>query len=211
MYYKLDNQEYKVEIIRKNNKNTYIRIKDDLTIYITTNYFTTQNYLKKLLDNNKNELKKMINNKCKQFEKDKNFYYFGKKYDIIIMPNIKNIQILDNKIYVNSEKTLNKWYKKEMIEIFNERVFYYYNKFEEKIPYPKVKLRTMKTRWGVCNKKDNSITLNTKLINYSLEKLDYVVIHELSHFIHFNHSKEFWKLVCKYCPNYKQIRKELKE
>lgn len=207
----IDNQEYKVEIIRKNNKNTYIRIKDDLTICVTTNYFTTKTHIKKLLDNNKNQLKKMINNKCKQLEKDQNFYYFGKKYDIIIMPNIKDIQMLDSKIYVNSEKTLNKWYKKEMIQIFNERVFYYYNKFEEKIPYPKVKLRTMKTRWGVCNKKDNSITLNTKLINYSLDKLDYVVVHELSHFIHFNHSKEFWNLVSKYCPNYKQIRKELKE
>ena len=46
---------------------------------------------------------------------------------------------------------------------------------------------------------------------YDITKLDYVIVHELSHFIHFNHSKEFWNLVNKYCPRYKQIKKELKE
>ena len=46
----------------------------------------------------------------------------------------------------------------------------------------------MKTRWGVCNIKDNSVTLNSKLIEYDIQALDYVIIHELSHFIHFNHS-----------------------
>ena len=69
----------------------------------------------------------------------------------------------------------------------------------------------MTTRWGVCNIRDNSVTLNTKLIEYDIEKLDYVIIHELSHFIHFNHSKSFWNQVEKYTPNYKQIRKELKD
>ena len=69
----------------------------------------------------------------------------------------------------------------------------------------------MKTRWGVCNIRDNSVTLNTKLIEYDIEKLDYVIIHELSHFIHFNHSKAFWNQVSIYTPNYKQIRKDLKE
>ena len=88
---------------------------------------------------------------------------------------------------------------------------YNYNLFDEKIPYPILKIRLMKTRWGVCNRRSNTVTLNTKLIEYSLEKLDYVIIHELSHFVHFNHSKNFWNLVSKYCPNYKLIRKELKD
>ncbi len=67
----------------------------------------------------------------------------------------------------------------------------------------------MKTRWGVCNRASNTVTLNTNLIKYDISKLDYVIIHELSHFIHFNHSKAFWLTVSKYCPNYKIIRKEL--
>ena len=69
----------------------------------------------------------------------------------------------------------------------------------------------MKTRWGVCNKVSKTITLNSDLIRYSFDKLDYVIVHELSHFIHFNHSTSFWSLVQKYCPNYKKIRKEMRD
>ena len=69
----------------------------------------------------------------------------------------------------------------------------------------------MKTRWGVCNKRDTSITLNANLMKEKIECLDYVIVHELSHFVHFNHSKEFWNTVEKYCPYYKKIRKSLKE
>ena len=98
-----------------------------------------------------------------------------------------------------------------MKKIFEERLFFWYETFEENIPTPKLKIRNMKTRWGVCNIKDNSVTLNSKLMEYDITKLDYVIIHELSHFKHFNHSKEFWTLVSKYCPNYKQVRKALRE
>jgi len=63
----------------------------------------------------------------------------------------------------------------------------------------------------VCNKKNKTVTLNSELIKYSIDKLDYVIIHELSHFIHFNHSKDFWNLVSKYCPRHKEIRKELRD
>ena len=69
----------------------------------------------------------------------------------------------------------------------------------------------MSTRWGVCNRKLKRVTLNSLLIRYPLEALDYVIIHELSHFVHFDHSKEFWNLVSKYCPNYKQLRKEMRD
>ena len=69
----------------------------------------------------------------------------------------------------------------------------------------------MKTRWGVYNRLRHTITLNSRLIEFDIEKIDYVIIHELSHIIHFNHSKNFWALVNKYCSNYKKIRKEMKD
>ena len=105
----------------------------------------------------------------------------------------------------------NKWLKKEIKKLFESRLDYNYEIFKEEIPYPKLKIRTMTTRWGVCNIRDDSVTLNSKLIEYDISKLDYVIIHELSHFIHFNHSKDFWKLVAQYIPNYKQIRKEMRD
>ena len=64
---------------------------------------------------------------------------------------------------------------------------------------------------GCMQYKKHTITLNSELYKYDLECLDYVVIHELSHLIEGNHSKEFWSIVEKYCPNYKEIKKKLKE
>ena len=122
-----------------------------------------------------------------------------------------NTEIYQDKIFTKNEETLNKWLKKEITNLYKERVDYLYDVFQENIPYPKIKFRKMKTRWGVCNKRDLSITLNTELIKYDIECLDYVIIHELTHFIHFNHSQRFWNVVEKYYPNYKKIRKKLKE
>lgn len=209
MKYTIQNKEYNVEIVHKNNKNTYIRIKEDETIYVTTAYFTTKNQIKRLLDNNIESITKMLDKNKKKQEKNEMFYYLGNPYYVIYMPS--DFEINDNKIYVKDEKTLNKWLKKEILKIYTERLNYWYNIFEENIPYPKLKIRMMKTRWGVCNRRDNSVTLNSELIKYDLTKLDYVIVHELSHFIHFNHSKSFWNLVEKYSPNYKKIRKDLKE
>lgn len=210
MNYTIDNKEYEVVIIKKNNKNTYIRVKEDLKIYVTTSRLVPKQYIKLLLDNNIDSIKKMIEEQTKQLKKKDYFYYLGEKYEVFI-DDVEGIKFLDDAIFVESEKYLNKWLNKKIKELFQERLDYNYNRYQEKIPYPKLKIRTMKTRWGVCNIRDNSVTLNTKLIEYDIEKLDYVIIHELSHFIHFNHSKAFWNQVSIYTPNYKQIRKDLKE
>lgn len=208
--YKLDDDIYNVLVVKKNNKNSYIKIKDDLTIYVTTNYLTTKGEVKRMLDNEKDFLKRSLSRARKKKEKDELFYYLGQKYDIILVP-FENTEVYDDKIYVKDMKALDKWLKKEMKRIFSERLEYNYNLFDEDIPFPKLKIRSMKTRWGVCNKRDNSITLNSKLIRYSIHEIDYVIIHELSHFVHFDHSKEFWETVRMYMPDYKKSVLILKE
>ncbi len=208
--YKLDGQTYNVLVVKKNNKNTYIKIKDDLTIYVTTNYLTSKREVKTILDNEKDFLRKALSRARKKLEKEELFYYLGEKYDIILVP-FENTEASNGKIYVKDEKTLEKWLKKETKRIFLERLEYNYNLFDEDIPFPKLKIRSMKTRWGVCNKKDNSVTLNSKLIKYSLHEIDYVIIHELSHFVHFDHSKEFWETVRIHMPDYKKAVAILKE
>ena len=208
--YKIDGDIYTVMVVKKKNKNTYLKIKDDLTIYVTTNYFATRRYVKTILDNEQDFLRKSLKKVKSHLEKDNDFYFLSKKYDIIMVQS-NDIKIVDDKIYVNDLKKLEKWLKKEMIKIFEERLNYNYNLFSEKIPFPKLKIRNMKTRWGVCNKRDNSITLNSKLIKFSLTEIDYVIVHELSHFVHFDHSKEFWDTVERYMPKYKNAVKVLKE
>lgn len=208
--YKLDGEKYNVEMVIKSNKNTYIKVKDDLTIYVTTNMFVSKRMVKQLLDKEQDFLRKVLNKVKRQTEKEKDFYYLGKKYDIIRVP-FKNIEVDDNKLYMSDDATLEKWLKKQMKIIFSERLEYCYNLFEEDIPFPKLKIRKMKTRWGVCNKRDLSVTLNSKLIRYELNIIDYVIIHELSHLVHFDHSREFWNTVGKYMPDYKKAEIVLKE
>lgn len=211
MNFQIDNLYYPVEVIRKKNKNTYIRVKSGNVISVTTNRWVTDRQIEKLLKENEKVLKKMLIKCQKEEEKKNNFYILGQAYDIIVVSGIDKIEISDNKVFTPTKRKLELWYAKEMKKIFEERLFYWYETFEENIPTPKLKIRNMKTRWGVCNIKDNSVTLNSKLMEYDITKLDYVIIHELSHFKHFNHSKEFWTLVSKYCPNYKQVRKALRE
>ena len=211
MQYTLDNNIYDVVIIKKNNKNLYIRVKEDMKIYVTCNYFTTKNTIKKVLDENRDSLRKMLNKASKENESSNKFFYLGQSYDIIIDSRISDVFINDDKIYAKDIKALDKWYKNEIIRIFDERYVYVYNHFNENITSPILKIRTMKTRYGVYNKKNHTITLNSKLIEFDIEKIDYVIIHELSHIIHFDHSRDFWNLVGKYCKDYKRTRKEMRE
>lgn len=211
MKYKYLDEEYNINIIRKNNKNTYIRVNDNLDIVVTTSYLAPDFYIKKVINQNSDSVNKMLSKKKMEQEREEGFYYLGKKYDIIIVPTIDNVEINDNYIYIKNKKVFLSWYKKEMETLFKERLDFYYNIIEEKIPYPKLKFRKMKTRWGVCNKRDNSVTLNTLLMKEKIECLDYVIVHELSHFIHFDHSKSFWLMVEKYCKDYKKIRKSMRK
>ena len=211
MKYELDGKTFEVVIEKKNNKNLYIRVKEDEKIYVTCNYLTSKAMIKKVLDQNINTLRKMVKHIEFQNKKSNKFFYLGNSYDIIINENINEVAILNGKIYTKDLKMLDKWYKEETIKVFDDRFVYIFNHFNENIKSPILKIRNMKTRWGVYNKKNHTITLNSKLIEFDISKIDYVIVHELSHIIHFNHSKEFWSLVGKYVPNYKEIRKEMKE
>lgn len=209
MIFKYNNKEYNVLIDKKNNKNTYIRIKNGY-IYITTNYFTSSRSIEKTLKNNYKSICRMIDKYEEKNNKKDIFYLFGKKYNIILT-NKKDIYIEDDNIYVKDDKNLNKWLDNYIRDVFDNHLKYWYDNYEEIIPVPNLKIRKMKTRWGVCNIKNNNITLNYELYRYDIKCLDYVIIHELSHFIEGNHSKAFWNQVSKYCPNYKEIRKKLRD
>lgn len=208
----IDGEEYKIEIIRKNNKNTYIRVKNN-TIVVTTNYLVSNNSIKKLIENNKDSIIKMASRvkKKEQKDNDNNFYLFGKNYNVIYDENIENIELNESNIIVKDTKKLDKFLNNYIKTTFQNHLNYWYNQFKENIPKPTVKIRSMKSRWGVCNTKTHNITLNKELYKYDIIYLDYVCIHELSHLVHPNHSKSFWSVVSEYCPNYKEIRKQMRD
>lgn len=72
-----------------------------------------------------------------------------------------------------------------------------------------VKITKAKKRFGSCNGK-NSLCFSCFLMKYPMEAVDYVVVHELAHIKHHNHSKDFYNLINQYMPDYKQREKLLK-
>ena len=88
-----------------------------------------------------------------------------------------------------------------------EHVFNQFRKFG--IDKPELKFRKMKSRWGSCNYADCIITLSNNLAYCTDEQIYYVIIHEFAHLLVHNHSKDFYALVERFCPEYKRIRKEM--
>jgi len=72
------------------------------------------------------------------------------------------------------------------------------------------RIRKVKSEWGSCSS-NRKITINQDLIMYSRHAVEYVVLHEICHLRHMNHSKSFWAMVEKYMPDYKEAEKELKK
>ena len=99
-------------------------------------------------------------------------------------------------------------HKKYARKIFESKVAYYHQFTGGN--YTSITIRDQKTRWGSCSER-GTLSFNWRLILAPPEILDYVVVHELCHLTHMNHSKEFWSMVSNTIPDYKEKRKWLKE
>lgn len=98
-------------------------------------------------------------------------------------------------------------YKEVAREVAIKRLEYF-NQFYN-FKYGQVAIRNQKTRWGSCSKKGN-LNFNYKIALLPPELADYLVVHELCHLGEFNHSQNFWNLVGKTLPDYRELRKKLR-
>jgi len=117
---------------------------------------------------------------------------------------LKNMKISTKE---NIQKCYDKFYKLYAKEYLTQRTEHFSNIMNLK--YSELKFRKMKSRWGSCNSK-HKITLNTELIKIDKELIDFVIVHELAHLTHMNHSKKFHLLVKRYILNAKELDKKLK-
>ncbi len=210
MVIQLGKYEVPLEIIRKKNKNIYFRFNEEGTLIVTCNRFVSEKELRNLIIQNEKSLLRMYEKYMKELEKAKQFYYLGKPYTLVYDEKVKEVEIKEDFIYAKDSKKLEQWQKKECLKIFEERINVLLQHFSN-LPLFTLKIRKMKTRWGVNNVTKKIITLNSELLRKDVDLIDYVIIHELCHFYEANHSSKFWYQVSLRYPNYKMARKRLRD
>jgi predicted metal-dependent hydrolase len=127
-----------------------------------------------------------------------------------IMTRVKELQVHQEEQLAQGElrKQLASWYRQQATEAIMSRVMYYSEKVG--VVYHTVRIKDQKTRWGSCSAKKN-LNFSWRLIMAPPEVLDYVVVHELCHLIHLNHSPAFWQLVKNQLPDYSRHKRWLKD
>ncbi len=113
-------------------------------------------------------------------------------------------------LYIPEEKgadAVRKWLKTRAKTVFSELVAIRARQMS--VNYKTVGVSSAKGRWGSCAH-DNTLRFTFRLLYAPIEIIDYVVVHELAHTVHKNHSKAFWEKVERYCPDWKIKRKWLK-
>jgi hypothetical protein len=228
LFFEHSGQRIEFELIYRSRKSIGIKIspKDGIIIHspkgikpddIIKTLKTKSSWILKKLDEVKNIKKTVI---TKKFINGEKLLFLGEEHSLEIFynPNIKNtnISIDYGKIILESKTDnadriknhLEQWYKIKGLEIILERIFHYQPFFTIKPNV--VKVKTQKSRWGTCNSKKN-LYFNWKIIMAPIEIVDYLVVHEMAHLVHMNHSSKFWNFVEKILPDYKSSRKILKK
>lgn len=136
---------------------------------------------------------------------------FGDVYSIDV-DEAKELREYLDRLKISSQKNILKcyddFYRSYAVEYLIPRIEYFSSLMG--LSYSEIKFRKMKSRWGSCSSK-GVITLNTQLIKIDKELIDYIVVHELAHLRHMNHSKQFHDLVAQYMPDAKHLNKKLKD
>ncbi len=206
----VNNVTINVIVNYKNIKNIYFRFDEKNNLVISAPLKMKEAEVKASIHKNESDIYNLyIKQKQKNVYNEK-FYYLGKEYNVNYIETLNKVGFKDDTVYAPSEEALEKFWQHECEKVFTGETKICKKCFAS-LPDFKIKIRKMKTRWGVCNTRKKEITLNSELLKKNLEIIDYVIIHELCHFFEPNHSKNFWTLVEAACPKYKILRGELKK
>ena len=108
------------------------------------------------------------------------------------------------------EKEREKFLKAKLKDFLLDSVPYYESLMAVKTPY-KIRVRSMKSRYGVNSQRTHTLSFTTVLVHYAPETINSVVVHELAHDFVFNHSPAFYQIVYRYCPTYPALHAKLRK
>ena len=219
-------QSIEFEIERKAQmKNTYIQVTAD-GVLVKTNKSTSMKEIHGFVEKKSAWIVKHLENlKAKKIEKKivtgSRMYYLGKSYYIEIQENKKlnnaELKFTHSKFIIEAQKgvsqeelawVIDRFYKQKAIEKISPLVEQWSK--EMSLHPAHVGYRKAKTRWGSCSSR-NRISFNYYLLKLPTSCIEYVVVHELAHIEHKNHSKDFWKLVKQHLDDYKVKEEKIRE
>lgn len=228
----VDGEKITFFVQRKNVKNINLKVNIDKKVTISIPMKMKIEEAKEFIRNKAKWIKKQqdfYDSFAEQkenitFENGETVYLLGKQYKMKLISDKNNeikinnryIEIhikekyFDNKKYI--KKYYDKWLKEFAMEIFIEAMNKYQKSLKKyDIEVPKVEIRQMKSRWGSCLPFNNKIILNLNLIKTPMCCIEYVILHELSHFKHHNHSKNFYNFITLFMPDWKERKRILDE
>ncbi|WP_053832996.1 M48 family metallopeptidase [Paraclostridium bifermentans] len=221
------NREIRFNIIYRKRKTMSLEIKRDGIInviapngldktFIVYKVKNKSDWIIKKLD----EIEVLNNNRyTRSYESGDIFLYLGNEYILEVLVDKTTIgtsvSLENNKLIVRSnsnnkdviQRALKNWYTDETLGITKERINYYKLFFEDTVT--SIKIKDQKSRWASCTYK-NEILFNLRCSMMPIQIIDYIVVHEMCHMEHRNHSKDFYLAVERILPDYKERVKWLK-
>lgn len=221
------NREIRFNVIYRKRKTMSLEIKRDGIInviapngldesFIVDKVKNKSDWIIKKLD----EIEVLNNNRyTRSYKSGDIFLYLGNEYILEVLIDkstiATSVSLENNKLIVRSnsnnkdviQRALKKWYTDETLGIVKERISYYKIFFEDTVT--SIKIKDQKSRWASCTYK-NEILFNLRCSMMPIQIIDYIVVHEMCHMEHRNHSKDFYLAVEKILPDYKERIKWLK-
>lgn len=211
-----------IKITRKFVKNLTLKVRINGEVELTAPKNLSETYIKSFLEKKKNWIEKKLKEISKRKTKEnlyisgEKIFYLGKEYELIVLKNNKNyVERIGDKIILFTECTddieakkeiINNWYREEGKKVFYPILKKYLEITGKYIL--KLNIKTLKSNWGSCNYRKKYINLNSEMMKKDIRFIEYVILHEVAHLEHPNHSKDFYNYIEKFMSDWK-IRKKL--
>ena len=232
IYYKTEDAAYTISYVltRKQVKYINLRIKSNGEVAVSAHRRVPATYVDKFVESKAPFILEALQRVEKRreetgdqphnYETGEIFRLLGRDYTLVVEEaGLEEIFFRGDSLvlwtkwsdhYPHKKNMMEKWMRFFTRKTFSEIIDWAYPQFVPYgAPYPVWTVRSMTSRWGSCQPQTGKITLNSKLIFYPKEAIEYVVVHEFAHFAHPDHSSAFWALVAEIMPDYKERKKLL--
>ena len=206
------------KIIRSKRKTLSLTINEDAELVVRAPKRLSLEKIQDFINEKENWIqskKRLVEDQLKDVTKNQNnLLYLGSLFPINTKESASKELVFNGQEFITNSVdpkalslSIKKWCRNKFREIALPRVEYFSDKHNLKVN--QVRIKNQKTMWGSCSSKNN-INLNYLLIMAPMSVIDYVIVHELVHTIHRNHSVNFWNSVESIMPDFKEHRQWLK-